>query len=259
MFSRYFPIACIAAFLGCCASLASAQQIDRNDVGEQSARANEYVQFLADELGQWTMDFSHRFDSAMAQPPVDSSKLSEGAKAGADALGETIKRLSTLSNSKSLLNDTRFQNELGNALASAKAVNEAFGSQRFPAALQRDWAEIRTNLNNLAQIYKLETIAYLAPPEPAKAKAAGLDVVPPGGIAGYLVDQACARQGKGMRTNAECIARCVRDGEKVLFVTEDGKVYQIANPDKINADNYGQRIIAMGKTDGDTVTLAKLK
>jgi hypothetical protein len=99
----------------------------------------------------------------------------------------------------------------------------------------------------------------LAPPEPAKAKVAGLDIVPPGGIAGYLVDQACARQGKGMRTNAECIARCVRDGEKVLFVTEDGKVYQIANPDKINADNYGQRIIAMGKTDGDTVTLAKLK
>jgi hypothetical protein len=42
-------------------------------------------------------------------------------------------------------------------------------------------------------------------------------------------------------------------------VTEDGKVYQIANPDKINADNYGQKIIAMGKADGDTVTLAKSK
>ena len=58
-----------------------------------------------------------------------------------------------------------------------------------------------------------------------------------------------------MWNNAECVARCVRDGDKIVLVTEEGKVYQISNQDKITPEAYGQMVTVTGKTDGDTVTI----
>ena len=77
----------------------------------------------------------------------------------------------------------------------------------------------------------------------------------PGGLAGYIVDQSCAKKGKGMWNNAECVARCVRDGDKIVLVTEDGKIFQISNQDKVSPDTYGQVATLMGKMDGDTITV----
>jgi hypothetical protein len=45
----------------------------------------------------------------------------------------------------------------------------------------------------------------------------------------------------------------------MVLVTEEGKVYQIANPDKIDSDSYGQKVIVTGKTDADTITVATLQ
>jgi len=45
-------------------------------------------------------------------------------------------------------------------------------------------------------------------------------------LAGYIVDQSCAKKGKGLWYNAE-VARCVREGD--VLVTEDGKIFQISN------------------------------
>ena len=50
-----------------------------------------------------------------------------------------------------------------------------------------------------------------------------------------------------MWTNAECVARCVRDGDKVVLVTEEGKIYQIANQDKIAPESYGQVVTLRAK------------
>jgi hypothetical protein len=55
------------------------------------------------------------------------------------------------------------------------------------------------------------------------------------------------------------VERCVRDGDKVVLVTEDGKIFQISNQDKITADSYGQAVTLTGKTDGDTITVESLK
>jgi hypothetical protein len=74
-------------------------------------------------------------------------------------------------------------------------------------------------------------------------------------VAGYIVDQSCAKKGKGMWNNAECVARCVRDGDKIVLVTEDGKIFQISNQDKVSPDTYGQVATLMGKMDGDTITV----
>lgn len=259
MLSRYIPTVCLAAYSVCVSvSLMAAPQQPGYD---QAVGAQDYVQFLVLELDQWTKDFPHRFYMAATQPSVDASKLSEDVKAGADDLGNSVKQLSSLSKSKDVLSNLKFQGQLGKALAAAKQVNEAFGSQRFPVALRSDWDQIRTNLNSLAQIYKLQTLAYVAPPDPGagRRRAATATAVPGGGFSGYVVDQSCALKGKGMWTNAACVAKCIRDGDKVVLVTEEGKVYQIANPDKIDSDTYGQKVTIGGKANGDIITVASLQ
>lgn len=230
---------------------------------DPQASARDYVRFLVTEISQWTRDFPQRFYTAATQPPVDSSKLSDAVKASADQLGTAVKQLSQLSGSNDLLTDTAFKDQLDKSLAAAKLVNQALGSQRFPEVLENDWAQIRTNLNSLAQIYKLESLAYLAPPasgggRPGGAAAASAKVPPPGALVGYIVDKSCSLKGKGMWTNAECIARCIRDGDKAVLVTEDGKIFQIANQEKIDSDTYGQKVTVTGKLDGDTITVASI-
>ena len=73
-------------------------------------------------------------------------------------------------------------------------------------------------------------------------------MAPGGGLSGYIVDLSCAKRGKGMWINAECVARCVRDGDKIVLVTEEGKVFQISNQDKITPESYGQVVTLTGKT-----------
>ncbi len=243
---------------------AAAQDYDRD------AYARDYVRFLVVQLDQWREEFPRQFNTALMKPPVDAAKMSEAAKAGAANLGDSIQRLAALSDSKDLLSNAAFRTQLAKTIAASKELNEALSVQRFPAVIQSDWDQIRTTLNNLARIYKIETLAALEPPAPggggrgAKAPAAAAAtaaVTGPvaGGVAGYIVDLSCAKRGKGMWVNAECVARCVRDGDKLVLVTDDGKVYQIANQDKIPPETYGQVVTLMGKTAGETITVEALK
>jgi hypothetical protein len=117
----------------------------------------------------------------------------------------------------------------------------------------------------------VETLAVVDPPsgggrggrggrgQQAATATAAAAPPPGGGVAGYIVDQQCAARGKGMWTNAACVARCIREGDKAVLVTEEGKVYQIANPDKIDTDSYGQKVTLLGKTNGDTITVDSLQ
>jgi hypothetical protein len=268
---RRFGIACAAV---CSVSLlALLVSASPQDAFDREASAREYVQFLVLQLDQWSKEFPHQFYLAMMRPPVDASKMSESAKAGAGELGDGLQMLASLAGAKDVMTNAGFRSQLDKTLSAAKDVNQAMGSQRFPATLQSDWDQIRSTLNNLARVYRLEMLAVLEAPggggrggrggrgaaggqqTPATAAAPGAG----GGLVGYIVDNSCAKRGKGMWTNPECIARCVRDGDKIVFVTEEGKVYQIANQDKIAPDNYGQVVTVAGKTDGDTITVDSLR
>jgi hypothetical protein len=238
--------------VGVCAN--SQDNFDR----DKSAR--EYVQFLVLQLDQWSKEFPQQFYAAVMRPPVDSSKLSEAAKAGPAELGESIKRLAALSAAPDLMTNAAFRNQLAQTLAGTKEMNQAMSAQRFPAVLQSSWDQIRSTLNNLARVYKLEMVAVLEPPGSGGGRRGGRGPAVatgpvPGGVAGYIVDQSCAKKGKGMWNNAECVARCVRDGDKIVLVTEDGKIFQISNQDKVSPDTYGQVATLMGKMDGDTITV----
>jgi hypothetical protein len=253
MFFRSFAIAaCTLTLL----TSASPQDVDRD------AYAREHVRFLVLQLDQWSTEFPQQFYAALMRPPVDSSKLSEAAKAGPGELGEGIKRLAALSRANDLLTSSEFRSQLGKAIESSKEFNQSMSAQRFPTVLQSSWDQLRSTLNNLARVYKLSGLAVLEPPAAAGGGRGGRGArgpAPAGALVGYIVDLACAKRGKGMWTNAQCIERCVRDGDKVVLVTEDGKIFQISNQDKITADGYGQVVTLTGKTDGDTITVESLK
>jgi hypothetical protein len=229
---------------------------------DREASARNYVQFLVLQLDQWTKSFPGDYNAALLRPPVDAGKLPEAAKSGATDLRESIARLAELSSARDVLTNPQFRGQVAKVMAIAAQVNQAMGAQRFPAALQSDWDQVRANLNNLSRIYKVETLAVLEPPGAGRGER-GLkqaDAAPvAGGLTGFIVDQQCATRGKAMWVNAACVARCIREGDKVVLVTEEGKVFQIANPDKIDTDAYGQKVTLAGKTVGDTITVESLR
>jgi len=251
MFVRRFAIAaCMLTLL----TSASPQDVDRD------AYAREHVRFLVLQLDQWSTEFPQQFYAALMRSPVDSSKLSEAAKAGPGELGEAIKRMSALSRANDVLTNSEFRSQLEKAIESSKEFNQSMSAQRFPTVLQSSWDQLRSTLNSLARVYKLGGLAVLEPPAAGgRGGRGGRGPAPAGGVVGYIVDLACAKRGKGMWTNAPCVERCVRDGDKVVLVTEDGKIFQISNQDKITADSYGQVVTLTGKTDGDTITVESLK
>jgi len=249
----------------CAAGLLAQEPFDRD------AYAREHVRFLVVQLDQWSKEFPQQFYAALMQPPVDATKLTDAAKNGPAEFGDSIKRLTALSNAKDLLSNAEFRSQLEKTIGAMKEMNQAMSVQRFPAVLQSDWDQIRSTLNNLARVYKIETLATLEPPAagggrggrggrgPATATAAPGGVAPGGGLSGYIVDLSCSKRGKGMWNNPECVARCVRDGDKVVLVTEEGKIYQISNQDKITPESYGQVVTLTGKQDGDTITVDSLR
>jgi hypothetical protein len=260
----------LVALLAVCGLwLLLAQDYDRDKY------AREYIQFQVLQLNQWNKEFPQQFYMAIMKPPIDAAKLSEGAKAGPGELGDAMQKLVALSSVPDVIANAEFRAQLEKTIAVCKELNPAMSAQRFPAVLFNDWDQIRATLNNLARVYKLEPLAVLEAPGggggrggrggggrgPAASGAATTAATGPvpGGLAGYIVDAQCAKRGKGMWVNAECVARCVRDGDKVVLVTEDGKVYQIANQDKIAPETYGQVVTLMGKTEGETITVDSLK
>jgi hypothetical protein len=247
-------------FLCCAALLALLVNAAPQNGHDRDAYAREHVQFLVLQLHQWSKEFPQQFDAALMRPPVDASKLSDSAKAAAGEFGDSLKRLGSLSKAKDLTTNAEFRSQLQKTLSVTKELNQAMASQRFPTVLQNDWDQIRSTLNNLARVYKLETLAVLeAPGGAGRGARAARGPAPGGGLAGYIVDLSCAKRGKGIWTNASCVEKCIRDGDKVVLVTEEGKIYQISNQDKITSESYGQVVTLIGKTDGDTITVDSVK
>ena len=268
MLRRRLPIAGLvvcAVVLLAALVIAAPQDVDRD------AYARDHVRFLVLQLDQFSKEFPQQFYTAVMKPPVDASKLSEQAKASAGDLGASFSKLATLAGANDVLTNAQFRSELDRSLALAKELNQAMASQRFPAGLQSNWDQVRSNLNGLARVYKLETLAYLEPPAggggggrrgaaAATQVAAAVPTGPvPGGVRGYIVDLMCAKRGKGMWTNVQCIERCLRDGDKLVLVTEEGKVYNISNQDKIVPESYGQVVTLVGKTEGESITVESIK
>ncbi len=74
-----------------------------------------------------------------------------------------------------------------------------------------------------------------------------------GSATGYVTDAKCAKAGKAGADHAGCAKGCIGGGEAAVLVTDDGKIYEIADQDKVK-DHAGAKVTVMGKIDGMKIT-----
>ena len=76
-------------------------------------------------------------------------------------------------------------------------------------------------------------------------------------VTGYIMDTACASK-PAMKGNEACAAKCIKGGSPAVLVTEEGKIYKIAEQDKVAA-HAGHKVTITGKVDGDTISVDSVK
>jgi hypothetical protein len=89
--------------------------------------------------------------------------------------------------------------------------------------------------------------------------AAGLSVsaMAADSITGYIIDQTCASK-TAMRGDVDCATKCIKMGAPAVLVTDDGKIYKIAEQAKVIPE-AGKKVTLTGKLDGDTIHVDKVK
>jgi hypothetical protein len=76
-------------------------------------------------------------------------------------------------------------------------------------------------------------------------------------VTGYVMDESCSTK-PAMKGNEACAARCIKGGQKAVLVTEEGKIYKIADQDKVAA-HAGHKVTITGKIDGETINVETVK
>jgi hypothetical protein len=76
-------------------------------------------------------------------------------------------------------------------------------------------------------------------------------------VTGFVMDKKCSAN-KAMVGNEACAKRCIGGGAEAVLATEDGKVYAIANQDKIK-EHAGHKVTVTGKVEGDKITVESVK
>lgn len=76
-------------------------------------------------------------------------------------------------------------------------------------------------------------------------------------VTGYVIDKNCASN-KAMHGNEDCAKKCIGRGTPAVLATEDGKVYAIANQDKVK-DVAGKKVTVSGKVEGESITVETVK
>ena len=61
---------------------------------------------------------------------------------------------------------------------------------------------------------------------------------------GYVIDEKCSGN-KEMLGNTACAEKCIKGGSAAVLVTDQGKVYKIANQDKVTA-HAGHKVTITG-------------
>jgi hypothetical protein len=74
---------------------------------------------------------------------------------------------------------------------------------------------------------------------------------------GFVEDQMCAGKPE-MKNDAECAQKCIKGGSPAVLVTEDGKIYKIAEQAKVTP-LAGKNVTINGTLKGDTISVASVK
>jgi hypothetical protein len=74
---------------------------------------------------------------------------------------------------------------------------------------------------------------------------------------GYIIDEQCSTKA-AMKGNAACADKCIKGGSAAVLVTDEGKVFKIADQAKV-IPMAGKQVTIMGSMTGDTITVASIK
>jgi hypothetical protein len=74
---------------------------------------------------------------------------------------------------------------------------------------------------------------------------------------GFIEDTACAGKAE-MKDDAACAQKCIKGGSPAVLVTPEGKIYKIANQDKV-VSHAGEHVTLDATAKGDTLTVAGVK
>ena len=74
---------------------------------------------------------------------------------------------------------------------------------------------------------------------------------------GYIIDQSCSGK-KEMLGNVAFAQSCIKRGSPAVLVTDDGKIFKIADQDKVT-EHAGQKVTITGKMDGDSIKVDSVK
>ena len=80
-------------------------------------------------------------------------------------------------------------------------------------------------------------------------------------LSGYITDTGCAKK-QGAKaaaaTHAGCAKGCLKKGDKAVLLTEDGKIYEITNQDKVT-EHAGEKVTLVGDVTGESITVSEVK
>lgn len=74
---------------------------------------------------------------------------------------------------------------------------------------------------------------------------------------GFVEDTNCASKPE-MKDDTACAQKCIKGGSPAVLVTPEGKIYKIANQDKI-VSHAGEHVTLDATLKGDTLTIASVK
>ena len=81
-------------------------------------------------------------------------------------------------------------------------------------------------------------------------------------VTGYISDAGCTKKQGAAKVatdgHAGCAESCIKRGDKAVLVTPDGKVFQIANQDKV-IEHAGEKVTLVGEIDADNITVSEVK
>ena len=73
---------------------------------------------------------------------------------------------------------------------------------------------------------------------------------------GYIIDQKCSAN-PAMKGDVACATKCIKGGAPAVLVTDEGKVYKIADQAKVTS-LAGKQVTIMGAAKGDTITVTSV-
>jgi hypothetical protein len=74
---------------------------------------------------------------------------------------------------------------------------------------------------------------------------------------GFIEDQMCSGKPE-MKDDAACAQKCIKAGSPAVLVTDDGKIYKIADQAKVTP-HAGEKVTITGTLKGDTLSVDKVQ